>query len=114
MILVLSELLSQEQDFRRYCCPGTGDDVHELQSVPQQFPDDKDEADVASPGDLQSKHGSSASHRTEQAFATNARKFLEFEPALMHFTNRRGFCGAQASSKWSTPPGAFHDKAERF
>ena len=91
----VSELLSQEQDFRRYCCPGMGDDVHELQSVPQQFPDDKDEADVASPGDLKSKHGSSASHRTEQAFATNGRKFLEFEPALMHFTSRRGFCGAQ-------------------
>src|SRR5579864_7549030 len=63
VILVVGELLSQEQDFRRYFCPGMGDDVHELQSIPQQFPEhDKDGADVTPPGDLKPKHGSSASH----------------------------------------------------
>ena len=38
MILVVSELLSQEQDFCRYGCAGAGDHVHELPCVPQQFP----------------------------------------------------------------------------
>jgi len=30
-------------------------------------------------------------------FFTNGRKLVEFEPALIHLTNCRGFCGAQAN-----------------
>ena len=95
MILVISELLSQEQDFRCYCCPATSDDVHKLQSIPQQFPDDEHGVDVASPGELKSKHESFSFAQNGTGFFTNGRKILEFEPALIHFTNCRGFCGAQ-------------------
>jgi hypothetical protein len=84
VILVVSELLSQEEDFRRYCCPATSDDVHKLQSIPQQFPDDEDGADVASPGDLKSKHESFSFAQNGTGF-TNGRKLLEFEPALIPF-----------------------------
>jgi hypothetical protein len=76
-------------------CPATGDDVHELQPIPQQLPDEEDAADVASPGDLQSKHGSFSFSQNGTGFFTNGRKLLEFEPALIHFMNSRGFCGAQ-------------------
>jgi predicted methyltransferase len=46
----VSQLLSQEQDFRCYGCSGTGHDVQELQSIPQQFPEDsKDRAEATLP-----------------------------------------------------------------
>ena len=105
MILVISELLSQEQDFRCYCCPATSDDVHKLQSIPQQFPDDEHGVDVASPGDLKSKHESFSFAQNGTGFFTNGRKILEFEPALIHFTNCRGFCGAQRRLKSLTSNG---------
>jgi hypothetical protein len=95
VILVVGELLSQEQDFRRYRCPATSNDVHKLQSIPQQFPDDEHGVEVASPGDLKSKHQSFNFAQNGTGFFTNGRKLLEFEPALIHFTNCRGFCGAQ-------------------
>jgi hypothetical protein len=94
VILVVSELLSQEQDFRRYRCPATSDDVHKLQSIPQQSPDDEHGVDVASPGDLKSKHESFSFAQNGTGFFANGRKLLEFEPASIHFTNCRGFCGA--------------------
>jgi hypothetical protein len=103
VILVVCELLSQEQDFRRYCCPAMGDDVHELQSIPEQFPDDEDGAHVASPGDLKSKHGSFSFAQNGKGFFTNGRKLLEFEPALIHFANCRGFCGAQTEPFFPSP-----------
>src|SRR5207253_10809829 len=95
VILVVSELLSHEQDFRRYCCPATSNDVHKLQSIPQQFPDDEHGVEVASPGDLKSKHESFSFAQNGTGFFTNGRKLLEFEPTLIHLTNCRGFCGAQ-------------------
>jgi hypothetical protein len=95
VILVVSELLSQEQDFGRYRCPATSDDVHKLQSIPQQFPDDEDGVEVASPGDLKAKHESFSFAQNGTGFFTNGRKLVEFEPALIHLTNCRGFCGAQ-------------------
>src|SRR5580700_2663080 len=57
VILVVSQLLSQEQDFGSYGSPGTSDDVHKLPSIPQQFPDDdKNGMDVTLPSHLKSKH----------------------------------------------------------
>ena len=50
MVLVVSQLLSQEQDFRCYGRLGAGSDVQELQSIPQQFPEDsKDGAEATLP-----------------------------------------------------------------
>jgi hypothetical protein len=40
VIPVVSQLLSQEQDFRSYGCSGAGGEVQEPQSIPQQFPED--------------------------------------------------------------------------
>jgi hypothetical protein len=50
VVLVVSQLLSQEQDFRCYGRLGAGSDVQELQSIPQQFPEDsKDGAEATLP-----------------------------------------------------------------
>lgn len=50
MIPVVSQLLSQEQDFRCYSCSGTAHHVQELQSIPQRITEDsKDGAEVALP-----------------------------------------------------------------
>jgi hypothetical protein len=54
-----------------------------LQSIPQQFSDDEDGVDVASPGDLKSKHESFSFAQNGTGFFTNGRKLLEFEPALI-------------------------------
>ncbi len=41
MIPVVGQLLPQEQDFRCYGGPRTSHKVQELQSIPQQFPEDR-------------------------------------------------------------------------
>jgi hypothetical protein len=38
-----SQLLASEQDFRCNGRSGSGDSVHELQAIPQQFPEDSEE-----------------------------------------------------------------------
>jgi hypothetical protein len=91
VILLVSELLSQEQDFRRYCCPATSDDVHKLQSIPPQFPDDEDGVEVASPADLKAKHESFSFAQNGTGFFTNGRKLVEFEPALIHLRTAEVF-----------------------
>lgn len=64
MILVISQLLSQEQDLRCYGRSGAGGDVRELQSIPQQFPKDRNcGAEVTLPNASQRQHGRSASHK---------------------------------------------------
>jgi hypothetical protein len=50
VIPVVSQLLPQEQDFRCYGGSRTGHNVQELQSIPQQFPEDReDEANLTLP-----------------------------------------------------------------
>jgi hypothetical protein len=38
-----SQLLASEQDFRCYGRSGSGDGVHDLQAIPQRFPEDIEE-----------------------------------------------------------------------
>ena len=65
MILIVSQLLSQEQDFRRRGGLGAGDDVHELQSIPNNS-----QTTITTEGRsrlqaMKWQHGSSAAHRVD-------------------------------------------------
>src|SRR5664279_965816 len=76
VISVVSQLLTQEQDLR---CDGrsrTGGDTQELQSIAQQFPEDrKAGAEVTLPNASKRRHGRSASHKARTLNKPTARSF---------------------------------------